>query len=425
MYYLKENIGIANSLKYLVICILLTFACNPTDELTELQLQELPSLSSNSVKLIITGVSASSHQSPNVASQTIDGNLNTRWSAQGSGEYITFDLGAAQLIDYVKIAWFKGNERTSSFEVWVGNSTSSLTKIKSKTTNGTTLALETWDLPNNTARYLRIVGKGNSSNDWNSITEVEIFGTQGSVNPPPPTGNFPYDVLNLRNWKITLPKSQDGDSEADEVYVNQSNNDYSGDPSFRFYEDSRYFYTSGSDVVFKCQAGAPSTSGSSNPRSELREMISDGSNEIWWDMRSTQLRKLEIRAKITKVPSSGKICFAQIHGKKSRGYDDIVRLQIRAGSNAGSGSNGTLYVIGDATNDSADDIGSYRLGDELNMRIESNNSMVRIYLNNSLVKSYSNIPSPENYFKAGVYLQSNPSSGFGQVEFSQIKTTPM
>lgn len=425
MYLFKTKLVLKRSIQCLLALILLSFGCNPTSDLEDVQIEDLPALSSNSVKLAISSVSASSSQSPNVPSRTIDGNLGTRWSSFGVGQHITYDLGSAQLIDYVKIAWFKGNERTSSFEVWVGNSTGNLEKIKTKTTAGNTTSIETWDLPNRTARYFRVIGKGNSTNAWNSITELQIFGTQGTVLPPPPSGSFPYDVLNLKNWKITVPKSQDGDSEADEVYVNQSDNDYSGDPSFKFYEDSRYFYTSGSSVVFKCQAGTPSTSGSSNPRSELREMISDGSNEIWWDMRSSQLRKLEIRAKITKVPSSGKVCFAQIHGKKSRGFDDIVRLQVRAGSNAGSGSTGTMYVIGDATNDSADDIGSYRLGDEINMRIEANNSRVRIYLNNSLVKTYTNLPSPENYFKAGIYLQSKPSSGYGQAEFSLIKTTPM
>jgi len=410
-----------------ILCLMLIFGCDQGNDFEEVQIENQPSLSVNSVELSVASVSASSAQSPNVANRTLDGNLGTRWSAQGVGQNITYDLGSSKPIDYVKIAWFKGNQRTSSFEVWVGNSTGNLEKIKSKTTSGTTNSLETWDLPNRTARYLRIVGKGNSSNNWNSITEVEIFGTNSGNGggPQPPSGNFPYDVLNLRNWKITVPKSQDGDSDADEVYVNQSDNDYSGDPSFRFYEDSRYFFVSGNSVVFKCNAGTPTTGNSSNPRSELREMLSDGSNEIWWDMRSSQLRKMEIKAKVTKVPSSGKVCFAQIHGRKSRGYDDIIRVQIRASGNAGTGSTGTMYVIGDATNNSADDIGSYKLGDQINMRIEANNSRVRIYLNNSLVKTYNNLPSPENYFKAGVYLQSKPSSGFGQASFSLIKTTPM
>ncbi|MGB3463988.1 MAG: polysaccharide lyase family 7 protein [Cyclobacteriaceae bacterium] len=407
--------------KVLLLAMFCCFACNPTEELEEMQIEESLSLSSNSVKLSVSGTSASNFQSPNTPARTIDGNLGTRWSAFGKGKHITYDLGSSKLVDYVKIAWFKGNERTSSFEIWVGNSTSNLEKIKTKTTSGNTTGLETWDLPNRTVRYFRIVGRGNSVNDWNSITETQIWGTESSSGGG---GNYPYDVLGLNNWKITVPKSQDGDSKADEIYVNQSDNSYSGDPSFKVYEDSRYFYTSGSSVVFKCQAGTPSTSGSSNPRSELREMVSNGSNESWWDMRSSQLRKMEIRARVVKVPNSGKVCFAQIHGNKSLGFDDIVRLQIRASANAGVGSTGTMYVIGDATNDSADDIGSYRLGDTINMRIEANNSRVRIFLNNVQVKTYSNIPSPENYFKAGVYLQSNPSSGFGQVEFSQIKTTP-
>ena len=192
MYLTKKYRTSSKSIQCLLVCILFVFGCNPTSELEEVQIEEIQALSSNSVKLTVASVSASSAQSPNVASRSIDGKLNTRWSAFGVGESITYDLGGSQLIDYVKIAWLKGNQRTSSFEVWVGNSTGSLSKIKSKTTSGNTNSLETWDLPNRTARYLRIVGKGNSSNNWNSITELQIFGTQGSVNPPPPpTGSFP------------------------------------------------------------------------------------------------------------------------------------------------------------------------------------------------------------------------------------------
>ncbi len=42
---------------------------------------------------------------------------------------------------------------------------------------GNTNALQRLDLPPHRARWLRIVGYGNSENDWNSITEVEILGS--------------------------------------------------------------------------------------------------------------------------------------------------------------------------------------------------------------------------------------------------------
>ena len=43
--------------------------------------------------------------------------------------------------------------------------------------SGTSLAPETFDFPDAPARYLRIVGHGNSTSLWNSYTEVEILRT--------------------------------------------------------------------------------------------------------------------------------------------------------------------------------------------------------------------------------------------------------
>ena len=40
--------------------------------------------------------------------------------------------------------------------------------------SGTTKNLQTFDFPDVQARYVRIVGYGNSQNNWNSITEISI-----------------------------------------------------------------------------------------------------------------------------------------------------------------------------------------------------------------------------------------------------------
>jgi poly(beta-D-mannuronate) lyase len=42
--------------------------------------------------------------------------------------------------------------------------------------SGTTTALQPFDFPDVPARYVRIVGHGNSQSDWNSLTEVDIWG---------------------------------------------------------------------------------------------------------------------------------------------------------------------------------------------------------------------------------------------------------
>jgi hypothetical protein len=48
-----------------------------------------------------------------------DGDLNTRWSAQGDGHSIVYDLGSAKNVGQVDIAWYRGNRRTTDFAIQV------------------------------------------------------------------------------------------------------------------------------------------------------------------------------------------------------------------------------------------------------------------------------------------------------------------
>ena len=140
---------------------------------------------SSASKFAIAGsaVTASTHDG-NVPANTVDGSLSTRWSASGDGQWIQYDLGSTgNTVSYVKVAWYKGNERTSVFDVLVSNNGTSWTTVLPGVSSGNTLALETHDFPDATARYVRIVGHGNTANAWNSITETEIWGTPGSGSP--------------------------------------------------------------------------------------------------------------------------------------------------------------------------------------------------------------------------------------------------
>jgi hypothetical protein len=42
-------------------------------------------------------------------------------------------------------------------------------------TFGSTLSLETFDIADSSARYVRLLGHGNSANLWTSYTEVEVW----------------------------------------------------------------------------------------------------------------------------------------------------------------------------------------------------------------------------------------------------------
>jgi hypothetical protein len=113
----------------------------------------------------------------NVPENTMDGDLSTRWSAEGDGQWIAYDMGSDGPVSSVQIAWYQGDVRSARFDIEVAaEGETEWRRVFSGTSSGTQTTLETYTFEETTARYLRIVGHGNSANAWNSITEVVIPG---------------------------------------------------------------------------------------------------------------------------------------------------------------------------------------------------------------------------------------------------------
>lgn len=122
-------------------------------------------------------VSASASDSiEHLPANTLDGSLDghSRWSALGQGEWIMYDLGEVKNIKNIKIAFYKGDQRKSYFKIRTGKTESNLSTHYEGESSGTTSGLETFNFNDIEARFIKIKGFGNSSNDWNSIKEVEI-----------------------------------------------------------------------------------------------------------------------------------------------------------------------------------------------------------------------------------------------------------
>lgn len=122
----------------------------------------------------------------NVPQNTIDNNLSTRWSNNGVGSWIQYDLGQDKTVCDVKIAWYKGNERQSNFAVSVSTDGKSYKDVYSGKSSGTTLNEEVYDFADVTARYVKVTVNGNTNNAWASITETNISaaGTATTVESP-------------------------------------------------------------------------------------------------------------------------------------------------------------------------------------------------------------------------------------------------
>ena len=99
----------------------LALACE--SDLTNPRLSRIPLThvvaSADLTTLPIVAVVASGYQDPNVPQNTLDNNLATRWSAEGDGQWIRYDLGAVMAVGPVDIAWYHGTEWASPFEIQV------------------------------------------------------------------------------------------------------------------------------------------------------------------------------------------------------------------------------------------------------------------------------------------------------------------
>jgi hypothetical protein len=338
----------------------------------------------------------------NVPGNTLDGSLATRWSAEGDGVWIRFDLGSSAQVGSVAIAWHKGDTRRTTFQVQTSTDASSWTTVISqRQSSGTTTALESYDFTDRTTRYLRVLGYGNTDNDWTSITEAQIYGIDAGG-----SCEVPADVLNLTNWKITLPTGSSGSP----TEVKQ--------PALDHFQVSPWFITADScrAVQFRAAVNGVTTSGSSYPRSELREMTNNGASNASWSSTSGTHTLVVDGAFMTLPADKPHLVIAQIHDSN----DDVSVFRLEGSS---------LYVTNGDTAHHKLVTSNYQLGTRFQAKFVVNGGQVKAYYNNVLQTTISTSFSGA-YFKAGAYTQANctnsapcSSSNYGQTRLYNVTVT--
>ena len=144
-----------------------------------------------------------------------------------------------------------------------------------------------------------------------------------TLNPDlPPSGNF-----DLSHWNLTLPTGSSGHPNV--ISTSTLTGGYT----------SQYFYT-GTDgaMVFWCPVTGVTTSGSTYPRTELRETNSDGSKYNWNVKDGTAT--LSATVAVNQVPSSGRVVIGQIHDTGAGGIKNrpLIMLVYKYNSGTGTGS---------------------------------------------------------------------------------------
>jgi hypothetical protein len=208
---------------------------------------------------------------------------------------------------------------------------------------------------------------------------------------------YPADVLNLTNWKVTLPTGTEGHP----TEIKQ--------PALKTYSDDNFKLVSTKDaVVFKASCGSPTTISSGYPRSELREMTNNGLSNAAWSSSSGGPHVLYIKQKITHLPVvKPHVVVGQIHDAN----DDVSVFRLE-------GKN--LYITDGNTSHGFLVDNNYQLGTVFTSKLVVDKGKITYYYNDKLL-SYSQTKTISGcYFKAGCYTQSSVAKGDDATAYGEV-----
>lgn len=241
----------------------------------------------------------------------------------------------------------------------------------------------------------------------NSSTETELLpkSTQGTSSENQKM--LPSQILNLDNWKITLPIGQ---SEKPLEIEQPKLASYYINPWFEITEDLKA-------IRFRAPVNGVTTNGSDYPRSELREMTNSNSKAGW--SSGSGVHTMLLDQAITSVPQIKKdIVAGQIHD----GSKDIIVVRLNFPN---------LHIRVDGKDVYTLD-SNYELGKRFKIKFLVKNNKTEVYYNDSVAPVYTLEKSyGSSYFKAGAYTQSNckkegsacNSNNYGEVLIYSLSVT--
>ena len=212
----------------------------------------------------------------------------------------------------------------------------------------------------------------------------------------PPGSNF-----DLSHWYLQLPVDSNGTNVGASASIStaQLTNGYT----------SAWFYTATNDgaMTFWVPDNGATTSGSTHPRSELREELSPGNTSVNWTPYGTH--SLTATCVVSNVPSDTlKVCIGQVHEQISGG--DVVPMVMIMFVN-----NSKIYVNvwpdGNVDSSSSYNYGTLSIGTPITYQIAVTNGLLSVSINNSnktfnlFGAGYANWQTNQVYFKAGAYSQ--------------------
>ena len=244
----------------------------------------------------------------------------------------------------------------------------------------------------------------------------------------PPGSNF-----DLSRWKLQLPTSNGvltaSGGSVDELSTSQLTSGTT----------NAYFYTGGDGaMVFYAPNNGATTSGSTHPRSELRELINPNDSGVNWSVYGTHI--LTGQCKVLQVPvDTGKVCIGQMHepnnkpdGSASANNEHMVMFDL---------NNQRIYANVNLDGDQSSTFSrtfitgaGVALSNTINYTMSASNGLLMIVVNNvtnswdlfsgtnfsgHVAQNWDRASSNTLYFKAGSYNQvtDENSAGGAKVAF--------
>lgn len=146
------------------------------------EMPEVGELPEPPAEVVDMNVTASTYESgtSNTPDKTLDRDYNTRWSAEGE-QWIKYDLLSEKTVTTVDIAFWDGHKRSFFFSIELSADDENWTEVFNGQSSGKTDSYETFQVGPRKARYVRINGRGNTKNKWNSILETRIKSEEGAT----------------------------------------------------------------------------------------------------------------------------------------------------------------------------------------------------------------------------------------------------
>jgi hypothetical protein len=211
-----------------------------------------------------------------------------------------------------------------------------------------------------------------------------------------PKKALPSQLLDLSKWKISIPIGAGTTQITQPGLATLSSADF------------KAVYA----IAFTVPVGGTVQPGAAYPRSELREMNANGVEASWPTTSGTHT--MELTQRVMHLPRvKPQLVAGQIHDANE--YVILIRLDSQ-----------TLYVeYGDRSIGVLDP--AYAIGATFTVKVVASDGFIDVFYN-GVRKAHQADRRAGCYFKAGCYLQTNPSKGdaasdYGQVEILALAIT--